>query len=146
MRFDLKTLLRSMSIASLLAWALANATAPKFFIAIFLIAIIGAAATKRSATMHGIYCSMIAAGFLLVAHWLVLMIEFSTQIDARQFFGDGILLESIYILLFVGIVFILPISWILGAVAGLAVFWIKEVAQSLRKGPHPENCQESLPN
>ena len=138
MQFDLKILLRFIAIASLLIWSLTTSTILAFSVATFLIALVGATTSKQSAVISGICYSMATAGFLLIAYSLIMVSGFFGDKNFQSNFNSSIAIELAAIVSVIGVVFVLPASWVIGVVAGLLGFWFNELTNA-RYGNSPPN-------
>ena len=137
MRFDLKFLLRLVTIASVLIWALIQANLIAILCAMVLVSLIGAFTAKESVVTSSVHYSLGAGVSLLIGAWFFLIYEAAIYTNRTSVFtGDfeGTLLFPI----FFGVVVVIPVSWILGFTTGLAVLWCKEIVPAIKRELQPD--------
>ena len=138
MRFDLKFLLRIVTIVSLLLWAIRTDNPFLCLCALVLVAFIGAISSKKSIITSSVRHSLCAGAFMLAAFWIVDIYKYSTHTESYPYYEEGFFLEGILAPIFIGVAMVLPISWILGIATGLILFWCREIGSAILREIQPE--------
>ena len=136
MQFDLKFLLRMLTVASVLIWALSQSNLFAFLCAMILASLIGVFTAKESIITSSVYYSLGAGTFLLIGWWISLIYEAATRTNHQSMFSE--FEEIILFPILFGVVVVFPVSWFLGFTTGLAVLWCKEIVPAIKRELQPD--------